>query len=229
MKKIISLLLLVTILISCTSCAAISNIFHPELETKYTRVLEMIQFLYVEEGVDLFEGVPRHFTVLENLLEEFPPFYLDIDEIKEECKIFKMYFKSLFDKSASYSERHDVAMTLLKKGNYNGWNFERAIFHYMSYQDILEVVLFGEWGSSYSFYFSEKDDNDIWLYTNLPNDKESGVTYFFFIDNRVIGYESADGNSVKFNAYRIVDISFNEVKIYCFSNNKYYTLENNSK
>ncbi len=229
MKKIIAVVLLMVTLFSLTSCATISNLINPELERKYSKVLEMTQFLYVVDGYNIINKIPYHFIELEELLDEFPPLYKDIAEIKDECKYLKMYFKALFNDNLSYSERHDAAMKLLKLGNYNNWNLERAIFHYMSDQTILEVVLFGEWSNErHSLYFSEGNESQIWLYTNLPNDKREDKEYYYYIDNRAIGYYLKDDETSKFLSFRIVDISYNQVKIYCISNGLYYTLNNNS-
>ena len=229
MKKIIAVVLLMVTLFSLTSCAAISNLINPELERKYSKVLEMTQFLYVVDGYNILNKIPYHFIELEELLDEFPPLYKDIAEIKDECKYLKMYFKALFNDNLSYSERHDVAMKLLKLGNYNNWNLERAIFHYMSDQTILQVVLFGEWSNDHYFlYFGEQNEGNIWIRYNLPTDERKDEKYYYYIDNRAIGFCLKSNETSKFLSFRIVDISYNQVKIYCIFNGEYYTLSNNS-
>lgn len=245
MKKIIALLLVLITLMSCVSCTTVANIFNPELSNKYDKLLDMLRFLDLEDDkYDSYDAgqivpsyqfessdvLPERMIKIKELLEDFPNNYEDVEEIREEYQYLESYFKVLFNSKNSYSERHRAAMHLLKiDKDYSRWDLTHAVFYYTSsIQAILKAVLLGNWEdeSGYYFGFYEKDNNDIWFHTNLPTAKNSDAEYYYFVIKHVIGYESKEDESTEFNSFRITDISYNAITVYCYKNNTYYILKN---
>ena len=235
MKKAISILLVIIILSTLTSCSFLIDVINPEIEGKYEDLLEMLLFLDIENGYDSLTYTPTHMTNIHNLIEQIPSGYKDIDAIKTEYNQICPYFKALFNTKKTYSARHQAAMDLLKMDSrYTRWDITRAIFHYMEcgqhqlfiFDEIFEIVLLGTWKDSYGSYlkFYEKEDGDIWFVNNLPTDKESDRTYNYFIDGMLIKYADQENKENKFNAFRIIAISSNSITVHCYKNSRQYIL-----
>lgn len=232
MKKIIAVVLLIIIMFSFVSCTTIANIVNPDYKDDYNDLLDMLLFLDVEDGYNPLTKRPNHLSKIKSILDEFPPFYKDIADIKQEYDQLEPLFKSLFDITSSYSERHKTAMHLLEiDSKYPKWDLARAIFHYMSDESILQVVLLGRWEDSSGNFlgFSEIEESDIWFSTNLLTDKQSDQEYYYYTANRAIGYYLKNDESSKFLSFRIVDISHSTINVYCYKDNTYYKLHNATK
>ena len=81
--------------------------------------------------------------------------------------------------------------------------------------------------SSYSFrYYFNPEDDGMWLSTNLPNNKESGKVYYYYTESNysIFGYRNQNDSNDKFQAFRILSIKEDEIRIYCYSNQQTYIL-----
>ena len=81
-------------------------------------------------------------------------------------------------------------------------------------------------------YIDEKD-GDVWLSTDLPNNKESDKEYYFrkdfYLDHFIFSYDNKNDSTDTFNAYKIYSLTVDEeyfyVNIYCYSNGETYKLK----
>lgn len=211
-----------TIILSCTSCTAISDLVDPDLKDYYLELREKMLFTDIS-----FYTIPMHLKSIENKLDIFPSSYRDVKEIKDEFIYINSQFKVLGDNTYSYTKRHAAAMNLLEKDSYyDKWDLKSGINYYTYDEEVLSSILLGRWEDSSGNYFSvyEKQERDIWISYNLPTDKQEGKEYLFNINGNIIEFYQGDEETTRFNVFRIVDISHDKLNIFCYSNSKYYTL-----
>ena len=160
-------------------------------------------------------------------IDKLPYEYRDIQEIKEVYQIIRSeMFKINEGKLMEDYESMRIAyynLVLLDNTNFN-WDLS----DYLESVDNRILLLNIYWYNvrdEFHLYINPST-NKIILQTNLPNDKKSGSNYYFYTENNytVIGYENQTDSTDKFEAYRIVSIKENEIKIYSVRTNQTYTL-----
>lgn len=160
-------------------------------------------------------------------IDKLPYEYRDIQEIKEVYQIirsemFKIYEGKLMEDYESMRIAY-YNLVLLDNTNFN-WDLS----DYLESVDNRILLLNIYWYNvrdEFHLYINQST-NKIFLQTNLPNDKKSGTNYYYYTENNftIIGYENQADATDKFEAFKIVSIKENEIKIYSFRTNQTYTL-----
>ena len=77
---------------------------------------------------------------------------------------------------------------------------------------------------SFRWYYSQSDDG-FYLSTNLPSNKDSSKSYYYFwLDNGIMGFRNQEDYSDSFNAYLITVLDENTISVFCYSNGNTYEL-----
>ena len=167
---------------------------------------------------------------IEKCFDAIPDNYKDTASIKEEFIYIKSQIDVLQNFSTANYANHETALTLLYQDSYyTKWDLKKFVnSSAFENKNILTSALLTEWKDSEGNYlkFAEKENNDAWLYTNLPNKKDFSKDYNYFIEGNLIGYYVQDDYSTKFNAFRIESISYDTIRVFCFKNDTYYILNN---
>ena len=184
---------------------------------------------------------------IEDNLQKLPLNYRQVDQIREELVFVKTQFEvfsnaiycdlmkylceeeEMQEYYIDYSQVRDAYLRLLNNDEkYDKWNLTQGAENYMVVDGTyLFFVLVGNWQSTSGDYYIdiiENDDNSISLRTNIPNQKDANYDYFYFTDGRNIGYERTDNSDLKFNAFKITEITENYIKVLCYQNSNIYTL-----
>ena len=188
---------------------------------------------------------------IEEKLALLPSDYKDVSLIKEELIFIKSKYNVLHDavfrilmKQIMTGETQEeieeyyvdyakvrAAYLSLKNNSdkYKNWNLEYFADDYVFNGDdngVLLAVMVGLWKDSDGNYINivETETNDLTFGSNLPNDKDSSKSYYYFIKGNIIGYESQTNSDDTISAYRIVEIGDDYVKVFCFKNSRTYTL-----
>lgn len=181
-------------------------------------------------------------------IDSFSSDYRDIDDIKIEYNQLKKNIETiegmpLFMRTSRDSESLRNAYVSLVKFNQNNHRWDLS--EYLNdtvYEEQFSNFVFGkEWSNAdYNFLWSDNGNGGKTLKTNLPNDKDYNKDYYFYTDNdknssglryspTEFGYENQNDENDKFLAYRIVDVTYSngkwQIRIYCYSNSRTYTLE----
>ena len=177
------------------------------------------------------------------LINRLPSNYKDVKDIENQYKQIDKQVK-IIENAERLSERDSEKVREAYAALYN-FNTQNDNWDLSEYLDgVLEnhfsKFVFGkEWENS-DFFFQWYEDGEgdgERLWTNLPNDQDDNKDYYFynaysdgsgFLNPHQFGYENVNNSSDKFLAYRITDISYTgskwQIKIYCYSNSRTYTL-----
>ena len=190
---------------------------------------------------------------IEEKLALLPYDYKDVSQIREELifvkskydvftdAVFKTLMKQILSlNGASEEELEEYYVDYTKVRNaylslknssdeYKNWNLDYFADEYVFDGDdngILLAVIVGLWEDSNGNYINiiETASNSLTFGTNLPNGKDNTKLYYYFIKGNIIGYMSQTNPEETINAYRIVEIGNDYVKLFCFENNVTYKL-----
>ena len=189
---------------------------------------------------------------IEEELALLPSDYQDVAQIKEDLifikskysvfsdAVVKTFMKQLMGDATKekleeyyvdYAKVRNSYLSLKNNANkYKNWNLSYFADDYVFDGDdngILLGVIVGLWEDSNGNYINivETETNSLTFGSNLPNDKDSSKSYYYFIKGNIIGYESQTDSEDTINAYRIVEIGEDYVKVFCFKNSRTYTLK----
>ena len=189
---------------------------------------------------------------IEEKLALLPTDYKDVAQIKEDLiyikskysvfsdAVFRTLMKQLMtdptqeeleEYYVDYAKVRSSYLSLKSNANkYKNWNLSYFADNYVFDGDnngILLAVIVGLWEDNDGNYINivETDTNELTFGSNLPNDKDSSKSYYYFIKGNIIGYESQTDSEDTINAYRIVEIGDDYVKVFCFKNSRTYTLK----
>ena len=177
------------------------------------------------------------------LINRLPSNYKDVKDIENQYKQIDKQIK-IIENAERLNERdsekvREAYVTLYKFNSQNdNWDLSEYLDGVL--ENSFSKFVFGkEWeDSDYFFQWYENGEGDgERLLTNLPNNKDDNKDYYFyyaysdgsgFLNPRQFGYQNVNNSSYKFLAYRITDISYTgskwQIKIYCYSNSRTYTL-----
>ena len=188
---------------------------------------------------------------IEEKLALLPLDYKDVSKIKEELiyiksryeifsdAVFKILMKQLMtDATQEELEEYYVDYTKVRNAylslknsasEYKNWNLTYFADNYIFDGDdygLLLAVIVGLWEDGDGNYINivETSTNSLTFGSNLPNDKDGTKSYYYFIKGNIIGYESQTNSNEVINAYRIVEIGDDYVKLFCFKNARTYKL-----
>lgn len=223
MKKLFALLLVIVTVFSLNSCMVIN--YFSNLNVQHRQLKEAI--LFTNENGDT---ASEQLEYIAELLRYLPDSYRDTATIKIQYDKIKTEFDTLNNIYRTMQQRHDAAMTLLKYDEaFPDWNLNNLVLQNMLEKSfVFSVVLFATWKNSSGYYiqFYEKISNETWFRTNIPNSKKENTDYFYYIDQNVIGYQPTTDASSAFPAYGILEVSYDEIHIFCYANATHYYLSN---
>ncbi len=201
------------------------------------------------------QAMDNQFSSLKFIEEELallPADYKDVAQIKEELIFIKSKYEVFSDAffrklskllmtDATQEELEEYYIDYAKVRNsylslknnadkYNNWNLSYFADDYVfdgESTSILLAVMVGMWEDANGNYINivETETNDLTFGSNLPNAKDSSKSYYYFIKGNIIGYKSQTNSEDTINAYRIVEIGEDYVKVFCFKNSRTYTLK----
>lgn len=123
--------------------------------------------------------------------------------------------------------------------NHSHWNIDQYLWNY-SMRDIIFNHLWTGLDGNYHFWYHW--DSGYKLSSSIPNNKEDGKDYYFFMEyglsenhefyiNQTItfGFENVDDKEDRFYAYRIENFGYIDndavIDAYCFKDDQTYTLK----
>lgn len=231
-KKKYIIIGIAVLLVLITSITTISIISHRN--SLYDKLTEQML------DVDYYN---YNYNNIDDILEDLPSNYKDVAEIKKEYTQIQKHIKVI--ESARRKNDADANKTREAYAALYNFNTSHHNWNLSSYLDgVLEncfsIFVFGKEWENDSYYFQWYEDGDgsgECLSTNLPNNKESNKDYYFYnaytdgsgyLNPHQFGYENINNDSDKFLAFRIVNVSYTsskwQIKIYCYSNSRTYTL-----
>ena len=223
MKKLFALLLVIVTVFSLNSCMIIN--YFSNLNVQHRQLKEAI--LFTNENGDT---ASEQLDYIEELLSNLPDSTKDTATIREQYNKIKTEFDTLNNSYRTMQQRHDAAMTLLKYDEkYDDWNLNNLVLQNMLEDDaVFGAVLFATWKNSSGYYieFFEKTSNDTWFHYNIPTNEKSGVEYYYYIENNVLGFCPQKDSSAKFPVWGILEVSYDEIHIFCYANTTHYYLKN---
>ena len=207
----------------------------------------IISTVYKSNVYDYIEDTISNYSkeYLDDYLDYLPNNYNDIRSIKNTYKDVQYY---LYDNRVEDLRRYVELDKIQEKDSH--WNFEK-IFADISWFDIYGVKWEGDIislsnsssgnGSGVTQLTGEayiqitNDQGKETFYTNLPNNKVSGKSYYFYKEFKsnyvIIGYENQNDTNDRFDAFKISDIKYNSktnlysLNVFCYSNSKTYVLQ----
>ncbi len=223
------------IIAAITAAIAIPMINNAKLDDQYKNLQQAMQSINGSNYKDI--GIQ---------IEEFPLDYRDIDSIKSEYNQIKKNIEVIQATQAysSYSTMTERNCNALRNAyanlmDINSQNSDWDLSKYLEnvHDKYLLNFVFGiEWKTSdYDiFYWHEGDGGEEWLETGLPNDESDDKDYYYYVSTPdKFGYENQKNSSDKFLAYRITDVIYSnktwQIKIYCYSESRTYTLSPSGK
>ncbi len=192
------------------------------------------------------------FTSIKEKLYSLPNDYRDVEEIKQEYLFVDLNYQILQDaiindvlKGLSPDEANEyyidyakvrrAYLNLINKfEDYYRWDLMGFANDTLMgtndagyNRDWIFFVIVGNWTTKdgeYWFNVIENDDNSLRLRCNIPNNKQTGTSYYYYIDGANIGFEEIGNTENTFNAYKVSEIGSNYIKIFCYKNSITYTL-----
>ncbi len=188
---------------------------------------------------------------IEEKLALLPSDYKDVAQIKEDLIFIKSKYEVFSDAvfrtlmkqimtDATQEELEEYYVDYAKVRNayislknnadeYKNWNLSYFADNYVFDGDnngILLAVIVGLWEDSNGNYINivETATNSLTFASNLPNEKDSSKSYYYFIKGNIIGYQLQTNTDEIINAYRIVEITEDYVKVFCFEDACTYKL-----
>ncbi len=197
------------------------------------------------------ESKLKSIDFIEEKLSLLPDDYKDVSQIKDDLIFIKSKYEVFSDAlfrtlmkrfmtDATQEELEEYYVDYAKVRNsylslknnadkYKNWNLSYFADNYVFDGDengILLAVIVGSWEDNNGNFINivETETNDLTFGSNLPNDKDNSKSYYYFIKGNIIGYVSKTNEEDTINAYRIVEIGDDYVKVFCFKNSRTYTL-----
>lgn len=168
-------------------------------------------------------------------IDRLPYNYRDIRNIKEQQQMILREFTIIQNGNISTdSERMRNAYYSLQSIDDNLFNWDLS--GYLSRVDSRILLYDVSWvtggnfvfGQTYYFrlYPNPENPSRLLLSTNLPSNKQSGVDYYFTVNSNytIFGYENQNDVNDKFDAFRILSIKKDEIRIYCYVDQQTYLL-----
>ena len=201
----------------------------------------------LDEMLD-FDEAFNSVKTIESYLEQLPDDYREVSDIKEELIFIKSqmevfsnamtneFMREWVDQSekseyyVDYAKVRKAYFNLINNDDkYEKWNLTEVANFYTTNAGATMVtfVIVGSWETGdgkYYFDVIENADNSISTRTNIPSEKNSSKSYYYFINGNTIGYTQIDNEDIEFDAYRISEISENYIRVFCFKNSQTYTL-----
>ena len=222
----------------CSLCGEIDEVY---CQTLYEELLA--EMLNMEKDNAL--------TSIKEKLDLLPSDYKDVSEIKSEYIFINAQHQVIFDAMVNdilkqmlpdnaeeyyvnYANVRRAYLNLINNADkYSRWDLiglanEEFIgkVDEGTYRDKVFFIMVGEWTTSngdYWFDVIENENNSLSFRCNLPNNKLYGMTYYYVISGRNIGYSEGYSEDVSFNAYRIEEVGTDFIKIFCYKNSITYT------
>lgn len=199
--------------------------------------------LYEELSSAMMNVNETNYSNVAGLIYQLPDNYKDVEDIEKQYNQIKKHIETIDSakfKSEKDSEKIREAYAALYQFNSQNHNWDLSDYLDAVLEDKFGRFVFGkDWeNSDYHFqWYEDGDGSGERLWTNLPSDEDYSKEYYFYVDYdsfadyqnpRKFGYENVNNSSDKFLAYRITDISYTgskwQIKIYCYSNSRTYTL-----
>ncbi len=199
------------------------------------------------------ENKLKSLEFIEEELALLPHDYKDVAQIKEDLIFIKTHyeifsdavFKNLMQQIMinggatqeelkeyyiDYAKVRHAYLTLKNRAeDFPNWNLVHFADHYVYDGDnhgILLAVTVGFWEDEQGNYINiiETDTNSLRFGSNLPSQKDTSKSYYYFVDGKIIGYQLQTDSTQIINAYRIVEIAEDYVSVFCFKNSRTYKL-----
>ncbi len=223
----------------CKDC----GIFYDEYcEEHYTALRAEMQTM---------ENKLKSIEIIEEKLALLPLDYKDVAQIKEELifvkaktdvlsdTVYRIAMKAILAGSSqeqlekyyvNYAKVRSAYLALKNKADdYPHWNlgyFADSWAFGGGESGLIFTVLVGLWQDSNGNYMNivESERNALSFGSNLPNNQKSQKTYLYFIKDDLIGFVAIEDGEDSFNAYRIMEIADNYIRVFCFFNGRTYKL-----
>lgn len=226
----------------CSICAHIDEAYCQPIYSEMRAEMLCMDIDGVLESIkDKLDRLPSSYKDVEAIKEEF--IFIESQEQIINDAIVNHALKWLLPENASdyYIDYEKVRRAYLNlvnnEDNYKNWDLIGLANNTImgkndegNNKDFLFFVIVGEWSTrdgEYYFDVIEKEDNSLSFRCNLPNEKNYNCDYYYYIDGKNIGYEQTDDSSNTFNSYRIIEITNDYIKVFCYKNSRTYTLYSN--
>ncbi|QVK20726.1 hypothetical protein KHQ82_10520 [Mycoplasmatota bacterium] len=187
------------------------------------------------EAVDGYSGWSDEDDIIEKNINTLTSDYKDVSYIASEYHDLKRDMNKLcdFNVRLDVSDAREAYYKIYHSNNYYyGWNLRKD--YCTNLEDLQSIRLLGTWSNdNYEFTYEFDYESDGFITrTNLPNEKENGVSYYYDFDGdftsqyefATLTYEEIDNNSNIFKAYEFLSSNTNKIEVYCYSNGETYTL-----
>lgn len=161
-------------------------------------------------------------------IEKLPGDYKDMSTIKSRHELIMREVKMIEDNSLPVDyERMRIAYYNLKTIDENTSNWDLS--EYIDNRDT-RIQLYGiNWTNDdqyMTFVVDITDPSDFLMGSSLPNNKTEGEDYYFTHDENYtfLGYKNQNDVADRFNAFRILSIDEEQLRVYCYSDKETYTL-----
>lgn len=230
MKKFVklSLMLLTSLIIILAAAIPIRN--HKKAEYAETYDKLKYKMMNLNSNMDLDD--------IFQYLNKLPSDYKDTNTIRSEYNDIKNEINVIENHRVEVNRYYDE----MREAYYNLLELDKKLesWDLSSYFDRVDrrILLLGiRWtlksnengvGEGEIYYFELKPNGT--LSTNLPSDREDYTTYNYYADNNytIFGFSKKYNDHDRFDAYKIIRITENELEIYCFSNYETYILYNSN-
>ena len=226
----------------CSICAYIDEAYCQPIYSEMRAEMLCMDIDGVLESIkDKLDSLPSSYKDVEAIKEEF--IFIESQEQIINDAIVNDALKWLLPENASdyYIDYEKVRRAYLNlvnnEDNYKNWDLIGLANNTImgkndegNNKDFLFFVIVGEWSTrdgEYYFDVIEKEDNSLSFRCNLPNEKNYYYDYYYYIDGKNIGYKQTDDSSNTFNSYRIIEITNDYIKVFCYKNSRTYTLYSN--
>jgi hypothetical protein len=229
-------------LILIIGCSVVGVVIHRSNENKQIYKTLTNAMLSIDENYSGSED-----TYIQSLIDRLPYDYKDVEEIKKQYKkinwqvdIIKSIEVSALTNDESKKLRDAIENLYELDDEYTNWDLSDYLKYNLLFEHTAQIAFGKKWETGNYYFYWFEDSTGEHLRTNLPSNAKQNEEYYFdrtMKDNKIwemvlpskFQYINKNDIGDYFDAYAIESVCYQDncfkLKIYCYVNGRYYTLE----